>query len=75
MGVEGGEEPFAGSEVGVVESGLDKVAGEPLAAVRCVHPDVAEVGEAGAVGNDAEVGGLGAVFESTENEGGVLCGA
>ena len=75
MGVLGGEEPVAGGEVGMVQGGLDKVTGESAAPVGSVDPDVAEVGEAGAIGDDAEEGGLLAGTECAEDEGGVLGGA
>ena len=75
MGVLGGEEPVAGGEVGMVEGGLNNVAGESAAAVGSVDPDVAEVGEAGAVGDDAEKGGLDVVVEGAEDQSGVLGGA
>jgi hypothetical protein len=75
VGVAGGEEPVAGCEVGMVEGELDEVPGEAFAAVGFIDPDVAEVGEAGAVGDDAEEGGLCVLMEGAEEEGGVGSGA
>ena len=75
VGVLSGEEPVAGGEVGMVEGVFNEVAGEAAAAVGSVDPDVAKVGEAGAIGDDAEKGGLGVVVEGAEDEGGVLGGA
>ena len=75
VGILGGEKPVAGGEVGMVEGVLNDVAGEAAAAVWGVDPDVAKVSEAGAVGDDAEEGGLGVVVEGAEDEGGVLGGA
>jgi len=59
----------------MVEGGLDEVAGESAAAMGGVDPDVAKVGETGAVGDDAKEGGLNVAVEGAEDEGGVLGGA
>ena len=70
-----GEEPVAGGVIRVIEGRLDEVSAEADAAVRSIDPNVAKVGESGAVGNDAEVGGLRAIFERAEDEGGIFGGA
>ena len=75
VGVLGGEEPVAGGEVGMVEGVLNEVTGESAAAMGSVDPNVAKIGEAGAVGDDAEEGGLGVVEEGAEDDGGVTGGA
>src|SRR5688500_14580164 len=62
------EEPVAGGEFGMIQRGLNEVAREALAAVRSVDPNVAEIGEAGAVGDDAKGGGSCAVVDGAEDE-------
>ena len=68
MGIAGGEEPVAGLEVWMVKGELNKVTGETLAAVRLIDPNVAEVSEADAVGDDAQESGLCSTMESAEDE-------
>ena len=75
MRIAGGEKPIAGFEVGMVKGELNEVAGETFAAVWFINPNVAEVSEAGAIGDDTEEGGLSAAMESAEDKGGVFGGA
>ena len=54
MGIAGEQHEAAQAlQVGMGEQGLDHPIGEPLAAMHFEHVDIAQVGEGGAVGDDA----------------------
>lgn len=72
VGVAGGQEPVAVRKVRMVKGELNDVAGEAAAAMGFIDPDVAEVGKAGAVGNDAEEASLSALVEGAEHKRGIF---
>lgn len=71
MGITGGEGPVAeGLQIGMGKEGVEHLLGDASAAMGFIDKDIAEVGEGGAIGDDASNADLGAAgVESGGDEG------